>query len=187
MQHFAWADSLWFGEGYDYLGSDPDYWLVETSGLPFGLMGDMMHAGHVWRGMLYGMTTRFRCADPTPLWRLWDAFGIADARMIGYWEAGAPVRSTCDTVLVSAYVRRGNATLLALASWDHEPRTCALTIDYTALGFYHQPPRVRVTLPDLAPFGQPGPRELPLRAADRYHPVLSIEAQQGAIVLVERT
>ena len=35
---------------------------VEMSGIAFGLMGDMMHAGNMWRGMLYGMTTRFRCA-----------------------------------------------------------------------------------------------------------------------------
>ena len=36
--------------------------------------------------MLYGMTTRFRCADPQPVWRVWDAFGIETAEMIGYWE-----------------------------------------------------------------------------------------------------
>lgn len=39
------------------------------TGLAFGLMGDMMHAGNPWRGMLYGMTTRFRCADPQPIWQ----------------------------------------------------------------------------------------------------------------------
>ena len=34
MQHFAWADSLWFGEGFDYWGQSPEWWLLETSGLP---------------------------------------------------------------------------------------------------------------------------------------------------------
>src|SRR5699024_9659670 len=37
MEHFPYIDRLWFGEYFEYdLG--PDYWLVETSGIPFGLM-----------------------------------------------------------------------------------------------------------------------------------------------------
>ena len=91
MHLMPYIDSVWFGEGYDYQGSSPAYWLVEVSGIPYGLMGDMMHEGHVWRGMVYGMTTRFRCADPTPLWRLWDSFGMSAATMRGYWEAPPPV------------------------------------------------------------------------------------------------
>ena len=47
MQHFAWADSLWFGEGFDYWGQSPEWWLLETSGLPFGLTGDMIREGTV--------------------------------------------------------------------------------------------------------------------------------------------
>lgn len=31
----------WFGEYFDY-DSSPDYWLVEISGIPFGLMGEML-------------------------------------------------------------------------------------------------------------------------------------------------
>lgn len=46
-QHFAWADSLWFGEGFDYWGQSPEWWLLETSGLPFGLTGDMIREGTV--------------------------------------------------------------------------------------------------------------------------------------------
>ena len=49
MQHFPYIDSLWFGEGYDY-DAPPEYWLLEVSGLPFGLMGDMMHARHGQNG-----------------------------------------------------------------------------------------------------------------------------------------
>ena len=42
--------------------------------------------GNRFRGMLYGMTARMPWdsdkfkADPRPVWKLWDDFGIADAR-----------------------------------------------------------------------------------------------------------
>ena len=46
MHLMPYINSLWFGEGYDYRGSSPAYWMVEVSGLPFGLTGDMMHEGY---------------------------------------------------------------------------------------------------------------------------------------------
>ena len=48
MHLMPYIDSLWLGEGYDY-NEEADYWLVEVSGLPFGLMGDMMREGNLWR------------------------------------------------------------------------------------------------------------------------------------------
>ena len=58
MEHFPYINSLWFGEGYDY-NAPPDYWLVEISGIPFGLYGEMLEGdGNPWRGMVYGMTDR---------------------------------------------------------------------------------------------------------------------------------
>ena len=38
MSLMPYIDSLWFGEGYDY-DEPPEYWLIEVSGLAFGLMG----------------------------------------------------------------------------------------------------------------------------------------------------
>jgi len=184
MHLMPYIDSLWFGEGYDYQSSKPPYWLVEISGVPFGLMGDMMHEGHVWRGMLYGMTTRFRCADPTPMWRLWDKFGMTQATMFGYWHPQAPVTSSCPDVLVTSYVRHGNSTMLAVASWDIEKRTCALKIDYAAIGL--EPEHARVHAPDLSAFGQPGPFEIELHPSDGYAPVVAFDAGHGAVLIVER-
>ena len=56
---FAWADSLWFGEGFDYQGTSADWWLLETSGLPYGLTGDMIGAcpPNRWLGMVFGAST----------------------------------------------------------------------------------------------------------------------------------
>ena len=63
MHLMPYIDSLWFGEGFEYGSGGPAYWLVEASGIPFGLMSDMMGGGHTWKGLLHGMTHRQRCAD----------------------------------------------------------------------------------------------------------------------------
>jgi hypothetical protein len=65
LEHLPFVDRLWFGEYFDY-DSPPDYWLVEISGIPFGLMGEMLEkGGNPWRGMLFGMTRRLPWAgDP---------------------------------------------------------------------------------------------------------------------------
>ena len=134
MEHFPYVNSLWFGEGYDY-NESPDYWLVEISGIPFGLYGEMLQGGgNPWRGMLYGMTNRLGWqGDPRPIWKLWDAFGIQDARMIGYWDRACPVKTDRDDVLATVYAKQGTA-LVALASWAKEPVNATLDIDWAALG-----------------------------------------------------
>jgi hypothetical protein len=186
MGLMPYIDSLWFGEGLDYdaSSSSPPYWLTEISGIPFGLMGDMMGRGHTWRGMVFGAATRFRGADPSPLWRLWDKFGMANASMVGYWEDHPVVSTLCERVLVTAYVRAGEATLLAIASWDPEDRTCALKLEWTDLGL--EPAHVRAYAPDLASLGQPGPVEIPLDARDAHAPILRLQAQAGGLIIIER-
>ncbi len=94
MEHFPYISRLWFGEYFDYTQPD-DYWMTEVSGLPFGLMGEMLQdGGHPYRGLLYGMTSRFYgTTDPRPVWGMMNDFGIADSRMRGYWLADTPVRT----------------------------------------------------------------------------------------------
>jgi len=130
MEHFPYVNSLWFGEMFDY-GSDPDYWLVELSGIPFGLFGEMLERnGNPWRGMIYGMTARYyQGAEPHPIWKRWDEFGVDRARMLGYWDAGCPVKPDQPGVLATAYVR-DQRVLIALASWSREPVDCRLHTDF---------------------------------------------------------
>ena len=108
LEHFPFLNRLWFGEYFDYNGSGPDYWLVEMSGIPFGLMGEMLQdGGNPWRGMVFGMTVRLPWAgDPRPLWKVWDEFGITESEMIGWWVEANPVRTGNPDVLATAYVRR---------------------------------------------------------------------------------
>ena len=134
MEFFPYVDRLWFGEGFDY-DKSPDYWLTEISGIPFGLMGDMLqNGGNKWRGMLYGMTARIPWHAPrNAVWEVWDRFGIDEANMLGYWNPNCPVRTGRDDVLATAYVRKGK-TLLAVATWADVPVNCPLQIDWKALG-----------------------------------------------------
>ena len=48
-----------------------NFFLTEVSGIPFGLMGEMLQdGGNAWRGMIYGMTNRMPWsdnADPRPI------------------------------------------------------------------------------------------------------------------------
>jgi hypothetical protein len=134
MEHFPYIDSLWFGEGFDY-DESPDFWLVEISGIPFGLYGEMLqNNGNPWRGMIYGMTNRLGWGgDPTQIWKIWDDFGIQDAQMIGYWDTACPVKTDNKNILATVYRKEGKC-LISLASWVEEPVMCKLDVDWQALG-----------------------------------------------------
>lgn len=117
LEHFPYLSNLWFGELYDY-NLPPDYWLVEVSGIPFGLTGEMLNyetGGNPYRGMVFGMTGRLHpsCHD---MWRLWDQFGIQDAEWLGYWNPQCPVKTDNPAVLATVYRKPGRA-LVALAHW----------------------------------------------------------------------
>lgn len=150
LENLPYIDRLWFGEYFDY-NSAPDYWLTEISGIPYGLMGEMLQdGGNPWRGMVFGMTNRLPWAgDPRPLWLEWDKFGIVDARMIGWWAPSNPVRTGRNDILVTSYVRKGR-TMVALASWAKDTVSLRLAIDWKALGL--DPAKVTVTAPAIEHF-----------------------------------
>ena len=173
LEFFPFIDSLWFGEFFDY-NAAPDYWLTEIAGIPYGLMGDMLQdGGNRWRGMVYGMTARYphgEQADPRPMWKVWDDFGIDKAEMRGYWHPTCPVHPDREEVKATAYVREGK-TLIALASWAPEPVTVRLHIDWQALGL--QP--TTLTAPAVENF-QPAA----VFAADE---VIPIESGKGWVLI----
>jgi hypothetical protein len=151
-EFFPYVNRLWFGEGFNYDAMSPEQWLVECSGIPFGLMGDMLEGGgNRWRGMLFGMTARLPWAnsDPRPVWKVWDEFGIGEARMLGWWEKECPVRTGREDVLASAYVKPGK-TLVALASWAPEKTDVRLQVDWKALGL--DASKARLVAPEIKDF-----------------------------------
>ena len=144
LEHFPFLNRLWFGEYFDYNGSGADYWLVEMSGIPFGLMGEMLQdGGNPWRGMVFGMTNRLPWSgDPRPLWKVWDEFGIVgarDDRLVGRRESGQDGESR--SVWRRATSERGDSGREQAGrprrpgfSWAKEPVDVRLTIDWKKLG-----------------------------------------------------
>ncbi|MBK8247699.1 MAG: hypothetical protein IPK85_09925 [Gemmatimonadetes bacterium] len=154
LEHFPFINRLWFGEYFDY-NSNPDYWLVELSGIPFGLMGEMLEkGGHPWRGMTFGMTNRMPWSgDPAPLWALWDAFGMTGSRMVGWWAPDAPIVTGDTLVLATTYLKPGRA-LVALGNWSSDSRSVRLRIDWPALGI--QSRGARIAAPAVREFQEAG-------------------------------
>lgn len=162
LEHFPYIDRLWFGE-YFNPDSSPDFWLVEMSGIPFGVMGEMLQdGGNRWRGMLYGMTSRipYDGNDPSPIWKVWDEFRIQDSRMIGYWSPHCPVKTSSTNVLATAYVGR-DRSLISIASWAAADEQVQLTFDWKALGL--DPKKSVLIAPEVAGF-QPAARFKPIDA-----------------------
>lgn len=151
LEHFPYLNRLWFGEYFDY-NAAPDYWLVEVSGIPFGLMGEMLEGGgNPWRGMVYGATNRLPWSgnDPARLWKVWDEVGLPEARMVGYWSDSCPVKTDNDRILATAYIGR-DRTLVAIASWAPESVPIKLTVDWKALGL--DPERSAFSAPAITDF-----------------------------------
>jgi hypothetical protein len=173
MEHFPFISRLWFGEYFEY-DLDEDYWLTEVSGLPFGLMGEMLQdGGHPYRGLLYGMTARkYGDVDPRPVWAMMNEFGIADSRMLGYWLENAPVRTDHSRILATTYARP-DAVLIALASWSAADEVVSLSMDLETLGFG---PDVRAWAPAVE--GLQAESDVDLMA-------VRVPAGQGLFVIVE--
>ena len=124
----AYIDKLWYGEGFPYDTASPEYWLVEMSGLAFGLTAEMLRypgeTPYHFKGMVFGSSNRWQggmdagtvLTDPfvpVALWRLWRDVGIAGAQLYGFWledtalgAAALPVRaaSGSDVVKTTTYL-----------------------------------------------------------------------------------
>jgi hypothetical protein len=175
-EFFPYVDRLWFGEGFKYDDMSPAQWLVESSGIPFGLMGDMLEGGgNRWRGMVFGMTTRLPWVNsgPREVWKVWDEFGIGEARMLGWWDKDCPVRTGREDVLATAYVKPGK-TLIALASWAPDKTEIHLQFNWPALGL--DPAKARLVAPEIKDY-QP---------AKEWHPedLIPVEPKRGWLLYV---
>lgn len=135
MDLLPYFDLVWIGEGRDY-DRMPDHWLVEVSGIPFGLPGQMLQGGgNPWRGMVYGITNRAGWGgDPTEIWKSWDQYHIVEKQMIGYWDPENPVKSSNDLVKATLY-KGPEECIIAVANWEKEDQLSSISIDWDQLGF----------------------------------------------------
>ena len=177
MEHLPYVDHLWFGEEFNP-DSPPDMYLVEMSGLPFGLSGELLQDPNPWRGMLFGLTARafYTPIDPVPVWRLWDDFGIQHAKMLGYWDAACPVRTGREDILVTVYKKPGKS-LVAVASWAKQPVQCQLQTDWRALGL--DPKRATLVAPALEGYQE--------KAAFKPGDPIPVKPGRGWLLVVEES
>lgn len=77
--------------------------------------------------------------------------------MYGWWNQSNPVKvfdghgdKLSETILATAYVRPGNVTLVAIASWDASNTTVSLAFDWKIIGL--APERASVTAPYIPSF-----------------------------------
>jgi hypothetical protein len=150
MDLIPYIDLVWIGEGRNY-NKMPDHWLIEVSGIPYGVTGQMLNeGGNPWRGMVYGITNRLPWAgNPSELWKFWDKSDIASMRMVGYWDAQSPL--TCDNAMVKATLYAGRQrSIIAVAGWGEKDQSCTLKLDWRVLGY--DASKCSMTIPAIPEF-----------------------------------
>jgi len=177
MEHFPYINRLWFGEYFDR-NLPADFWLVEMSGIPFGLMGEMLQdGGNQYRGLIYGMTSRAPWSgDPRNIWKLWDDFGMSGSDFIGYWSKDCPVKTGDEQIKASACIKKGK-TMIIVASWASEKRSISLAIDWNALGL--DPSRTNIFAPEIKRFQEKTENIKSLRN-------IEIEPEKGLVLIMEK-
>ncbi len=176
---FPYVDRLWFGEHFKYAEMDADEWFVTFSGIPMGVMSEMLQdGGNRFLGMVFGTTGRHSYSkyNPAPIWALWKSFGIGDAEMVGYWSEQPVVQTGAKDIKATAFVKKGEKTLIALGNFSHEKQDCLLTIDWDALGL--DAATARVHMPAIEDFQEASEIDL--------SKPLSITGQEGIILLIEK-
>jgi hypothetical protein len=181
-EYFPYIDKLWFGENFNYDQMSPSNWFVESSGIPFGLMGDMLEGGgNAWRGMIYGMTSRYPWAInkndlsmPYDIWKVWDNFGIASSEMVGNWDDKTVVSTSNNEVFATAYLKN-KKMLISVASWANEKVDITLSIDFKRAGL--NPDKIQITAPAIDKFQ-------PERTFGKNE-AIPVEPKKGWLLIVE--
>ena len=114
--------------------------------------------------------------DPSGLWRLFDQFGIAESRMLGYWVENVPLKVPDAASLKSTLYLHDDRALLAIGSWSDQDQRVSLEIDWEALGWKAEDYQVHA--PDIDDFQAAQDWEL-----DKN---ILIPAEQGLILVIKK-
>lgn len=119
---YPYVDKCWIGEGFDY-DESPEFWLTEISGIPFGVMSEMMDTGNQYRGLLFGMTNRLGWetneSDPLNVWKIFDDYNLGEAELVGWWDDRNGVVLSNPIIRASEY-RVKNKRYIAIANFSNE-------------------------------------------------------------------
>lgn len=177
MDLLPYFDLVWIGEGRDY-NRKPDHWLVEVSGIPFGLSGQMLEGGgNPWRGMVYGITNRAGWTKNKPdyLWKFFDDYHFEQREMIGYWEEDCPVKTNNPELVVSVFKGSDNL-VLAVGNWSGKDQTGSLLINWKNIGIKEE----------NAVFITPAVKDFQEEAEINRTGQLKIEGGKGLIVILKQ-
>ncbi len=134
---YPYFDLLWRGEGF-YNDTPPDFWLIERSGVAFGIPGEMLGRGDPFKGLLFGMTDRDGWGgSPAGLWRFFDEAGLGDMELSGWWDDDCPVKlSGPGAADLKASVWKGDGrAVLVVANFSKKPSSAVFSFDGAKLGF----------------------------------------------------
>lgn len=173
---FPYVDRLWFGESFRYNEMMPDEWFVTFSGIPFGVMSEMLQdGGNRFLGMVYGATARHSYSkySPAPMWKLWDDFKIGEAEMIGYWDKECPVKTNHQNVKATVFAK-SKELLIAVGNFDDENVNVQLIFDLEKLGM--NPKNVTLEIPEIKDFQEGGIISI--------NDKINIKSKEGVILLL---
>ena len=174
---YPYFDLLWRGEGFSN-NTPPDFWLIERSGIAFGIAGEMLGRGNPFRGLLFGMTDRAGWGGgPVGLWKFFDEVKLGDAELLGWWDDACPVRVTGEADVKASVWKGKTHTVLVVANFARQPRTATFAFDAVKLGF--DGTKVAWSLPGIDPFQKAG------GAPDFTKPV-EVPAEGGFILAVSK-
>ncbi len=180
-EFFPYLDRLWFGESFQYDKMSPDEWLVTFSGIPFGVMSEMLQdGGNRFLGMVYGTTARHSWSDtqgrksPVPMWKFWESYGIRDTRMVGYWDPSCPVTTSDPEVKATAYLKDREA-LVSIGNFSGSAKSVRLAIDWKALGI--DPATAEIKAPKIDNFQE----ETTFKAGDR----IPVNSKEGWLLIIK--
>jgi hypothetical protein len=178
MDMLPFIDQLWVGEARDYNRSS-DYWLIEVSGIPFGLTSQMLNkGGNKWRGMTFGITNRlgwYRSTSPEFLWKFWDEYHIDKKDMIGFWNPSSPVKTDNPETEVTIYKGK-NESIIAVANWTSKEQKCKLKIDWAALGMSAD--EVTAEIPAIEEFQE--------KKSLNIKNEITLESEKGFLIVLKR-
>lgn len=178
MDQLPYIDQLWIGEARNY-DLAADYWLVEVSGIPFGLTSQMLNkGGNIWRGMNYGITDRlgwFRAKSPEYMWKFWDEHQIEKKDMIGFWDKTNPVRSDNPETEATIFKSR-DEVLISVANYSDKPQILRLNINWAALGM--SPDTTTAEIPEITEFQD--------KHSVNLNNKIELEAAKGFIIVLKK-
>jgi len=177
MDLLPYYDQLWIGEGRSYDRS-PDYWLIETVGIPFGLTSQMLQGGgNPWRGMIFGITNRLGWYGNSPenIWKFWDKYNFTKKDMIGFWDKNCPVKTSNPNIIATVY-KGEEQSIIAVANWTDNNQSGKIIIDWKRLGL--DPSNTKVSIPYLKDYQEETSIQLSRE--------LTIKGKKGYLIVLEK-